>query len=110
MCAFWCWRHYGMRPGCLPRHPAVAYLFLLRPMADAPPFEKKTEQLLVFLQNQVLELQRENLQHKATLTALEHYVLRLLHSESSEPKEKLMKNLVEMVRQIHHGFLENLET
>jgi len=51
-------------------------------MADDPPFEKKTEQLLVFLQNQVLELQRENLQHKATLTALEHYVLRLLHSES----------------------------
>jgi len=43
-------------------------------MADDPSFEKKTEQLLVFLQNQVLELQRENLQHKATLTALEHYV------------------------------------
>jgi hypothetical protein len=52
-------------------------------MADDPSFEKKTEQLLVFLQNQVLELQRENLQHKATLTALEHYVLRLLHSGSA---------------------------
>jgi len=79
-------------------------------MADDPSFEKKTEQLLVFLQNQVLELQRENLQDKATLTALEHYVLRLLHSGSGEPKEKLMKDLVQMVRQIHHGFLETLET
>jgi hypothetical protein len=75
-----------------------------------PPHDKKVEQLLLFLQNQVLELQCENLEHKATLTALELYVAELLHKDSGEPKDQVRQKLVEMVRQIHQGFLETLES
>src|SRR5262245_45059278 len=82
----------------------------VRPMDIDPPFDKKVEQLLVFLQNQVRELQRENLEHKASLTVLELYVVDLLQKSSGEAKDHVTQKFVEMVRQIHHGFLETLES
>jgi hypothetical protein len=68
-----------------------------------PPSDKKVEQLLVFLQNQVRGLMRQNLEHKASLTALELYVVDLRQKSSAEPKDQVTQKFVEMVRQIHQG-------
>ena len=52
----------------------------------------------------------ENLEHKASLAALELYVVDLLQKSSGEAKDQVTQKFVEMVREIHQGFLETLES